>query len=117
MEADYIGVWVWVLELACGGRYRFQDQCFSDLSPLCPHVSTICWFALIERKLGVWIRERLLEFFLPFDVEAIQAIPLGRTDRLDWAIWHYTSDGRFSVHSVYHLACMLVVGTPLWSFI
>ncbi|KAK4392125.1 putative mitochondrial protein [Sesamum angolense] len=60
--------------------------------------------ALIDHELGTWKHDRLRDLFLPVDVEAILKIPLGRTSQPDFAVWHYSADGRFSVRSAYHLA-------------
>ncbi|KAL0292890.1 UNVERIFIED_CONTAM: hypothetical protein Scaly_3150700 [Sesamum calycinum] len=59
--------------------------------------------ALIDHELGTWKHDRLRDLFLPVDVEAILKIPLGRTSQPDFAVWHYSADGRFSVRSAYHL--------------
>ncbi|KAK4401671.1 putative mitochondrial protein [Sesamum angolense] len=49
----------------------------------------------------------LTDIFLPLDCEVILGIPLGRTVCEDLLIWHYSTNGLFSVRSAYHLACSM----------
>ena len=55
--------------------------------------------AFIDATTATWNMTQLREFFLPMDIEIIQAIPLcnRRFDDL-WA-WHYERSGIFSVRS------------------
>ncbi|KAL0442406.1 UNVERIFIED_CONTAM: hypothetical protein Slati_1963300 [Sesamum latifolium] len=40
-------------------------------------------------------------------LEVILGIPLSRTGEPDLLVWHYSKNGRFSVRSAYHLACLM----------
>ncbi|KAL0399531.1 UNVERIFIED_CONTAM: hypothetical protein Sradi_2296400 [Sesamum radiatum] len=54
-----------------------------------------------------WDVVRVRELFWPEDSEVILGLPLSRTREPDLLVWHYSKNGRFSVRSAYHLACLL----------
>jgi hypothetical protein len=57
----------------------------------------------IDSSSVVWRTDRLQEFFIPMDVDAILAIPLSTQRLKDCWAWHYEKSGLLSVRSVYHL--------------
>ena len=58
---------------------------------------------LIDNDRGYWKEGLVKEIFLPCDAETILSIPLCRSWPDDKLIWHYNSNGKFSVKSAYHL--------------
>ncbi|KAK7267199.1 hypothetical protein RIF29_19864 [Crotalaria pallida] len=48
-----------------------------------------------------WDSQILQQFFLPHDVEIIRSIPIVQSNRVDELIWHFTTDGVYSVKSGY----------------
>ncbi|KAK4401396.1 hypothetical protein Sango_0880300 [Sesamum angolense] len=62
---------------------------------------------LINQETGDWNSTVIQDIFLPLDCEVILGIPLGRTVCEDLLIWHYSTNGLFSVRSAYHLACSM----------
>ncbi|KAL0376653.1 UNVERIFIED_CONTAM: LINE-1 retrotransposable element O protein [Sesamum calycinum] len=62
---------------------------------------------LINQEIGDWNSIVIQNNFLPLDCEVILGIPLGRTVCEDLLIWHYSTNGLFSVRSAYHLACSM----------
>jgi hypothetical protein len=59
---------------------------------------------LIERRVGGWKQNLLLENFNKEEVEAIQSIPISFTNQPDRQIWRSTMKGEFTVGSAYHMA-------------
>jgi hypothetical protein len=59
--------------------------------------------AFIDSTTATWNRQRLDEWFLPMDVEAIQAIPISTTRFDDFWAWHHERTGVFSVRSAYRM--------------
>ncbi|KAL0356912.1 UNVERIFIED_CONTAM: hypothetical protein Scaly_1376900 [Sesamum calycinum] len=96
---------------------------FRPITPIVVHEPNLLVSELMDDESGEWKVSRLREIFLPIDIEAILSIPLGRTLQPDLIVWHYTKDGRFSVRSAYHLACLLKERTSSsketqpWSFL
>ncbi|KAL0316167.1 UNVERIFIED_CONTAM: putative mitochondrial protein [Sesamum radiatum] len=80
-----------------------RSSSFRPITPVATNDPNLLVSALIDHELGTWKHDRLRDLFLPVDVEAILKIPLGRTSQPDFAVWHYSADGRFSVRSAYHL--------------
>ncbi|CAL1387091.1 unnamed protein product [Linum trigynum] len=56
---------------------------------------------------GRWCDRKLNQWFDPPTCRIIKTIPLPRQNIEDKLIWHFTSDGVFSVKSAYHLAVSL----------
>ena len=54
---------------------------------------------LIDQNLAGWDKEKLEDNFIPMDVAAISAIPLGRFYDDDWA-WSHEKSGNFTVRSI-----------------
>jgi hypothetical protein len=68
---------------------------------------------LIDENLGQWNEEKVKANFVPFDVHAICAIPIGRFSEDDWA-WSLEKRGNFIVRSAYQAMVSeeLVNGNP-----
>jgi len=58
---------------------------------------------LIDKEAGCWREDSVRRLFLPIDAELILRIPLCTSWPIDKLIWHFTSNGTFSVKSAYHL--------------
>ncbi|KAL0295680.1 UNVERIFIED_CONTAM: hypothetical protein Sangu_3189800 [Sesamum angustifolium] len=86
-----------------------QSSSFRPITPVATNDPNLLVSALINHELGTWKHDRLRDLFLPVDVEAILKIPLGRTSQPDFAVWHYSADGGFSIRSAYHLAWSMVI--------
>ncbi|CAN1826412.1 Putative ribonuclease H protein At1g65750 [Linum perenne] len=59
------------------------------------------------RSGSTWIRKRLASVFTPASVSHILQIPLPTFNIPDRVIWHFSTNGLFSVKSAYHLAHQL----------
>ena len=57
----------------------------------------------IDKEAGCWREDRVRQSFLAIDAELILRIPLCTSWPADKLIWHFTSNGTFSVNSAYHL--------------
>lgn len=62
---------------------------------------------LIDPISRIWREDAIREVFLEDDAQTILAIPLPRYEMNDKLIWHYTSDGNYSVKSGYESALAL----------
>ncbi|KAF7151487.1 hypothetical protein RHSIM_Rhsim02G0110700 [Rhododendron simsii] len=58
----------------------------------------------IDPRRGTWDKQKLEGEVSQEDLEAIRNIPLPVRDREDQLVWHYNSDGIYSVKSGYHIA-------------
>ncbi|XP_019101856.1 PREDICTED: uncharacterized protein LOC109133305 [Camelina sativa] len=58
---------------------------------------------LITRSSNTWDMAQLMATFVPEDVAIISAIPLRLPDKPDFLGWHFTTSGRYSVKSGYHV--------------
>ena len=58
---------------------------------------------LIDKEAGGWKEDLVRQLFVPLDADIILSIPLSTSWPEDKLIWHYTSNGVFSVKSAYHL--------------
>ncbi|KAL0433046.1 UNVERIFIED_CONTAM: protein NO VEIN [Sesamum latifolium] len=56
---------------------------------------------------GVWDHELIRAEFSPLDAECILSIELRGSGAQDEIVWHYESNGRFSVHSAYRIGRQL----------
>ena len=59
---------------------------------------------LINRATHEWNMDRLQEWFLPEDREAIMSIPLSTNEVCDRLIWAENRSGKFTVKSAYAVA-------------
>jgi len=59
---------------------------------------------LIDKVNGRWDEETVRSRFMPCDAELILSLPLCPSWPEDKIIWHFTTDGEFSVRSAYHVA-------------
>ena len=57
---------------------------------------------LINPHTKTWNLPFLKQIFIPYDVVAIQSIPLSHNPTLDVIIWPHNHDGVYLVHSSYH---------------
>jgi hypothetical protein len=57
----------------------------------------------IDSSSAVWRIDRIQEFFIPMDVDAILPIPISTRCLNDCWAWHYEKNDLLSVRSVYHL--------------
>jgi len=64
----------------------------------------------IDKEAGCWREDMVRQMFLPVDAEMILRIPLCTSWPADKLIWHFTSNGSFSVRSAYHLLGALMRG-------
>ena len=58
---------------------------------------------LIDKDSGVWKEQVLRASFLPCDVEIIFSLPLCQAWPEDKLIWHFSTNGKFSVKSTYQV--------------
>ena len=58
-------------------------------------------------KPGVWKKELIQNYFLPFEADDILSIQLGHAVQEDCLLWHFTKEGHYKVKSGYHLVCAL----------
>ena len=58
---------------------------------------------LIDKEGGCWKEDVIRQTFLPVDADVILRLPLCTSWPADKLIWHFTSNGAFSVKSAYHL--------------
>ncbi|KAJ8447618.1 hypothetical protein Cgig2_031672 [Carnegiea gigantea] len=58
---------------------------------------------LIDTQHTAWHADLVKRIFLPIDVAIILDIPLCASWPDDKLVWHYTSDGSFTVRSAYHM--------------
>ncbi|KAL0458885.1 UNVERIFIED_CONTAM: hypothetical protein Slati_0515700 [Sesamum latifolium] len=77
---------------------------FRVIIPNASNVQNLQVSALIRQESREWDLEVLNTLFWPEDREVIQQIPLSSFSEPDFLIWHYSSNGLFSVRSAYHLA-------------
>lgn len=61
-------------------------------------------YDLIDVQAGAWRLDLLQQLFLPFEVDAIAALPISTTTRPKQVMWHYESKGAYTVKSGYRLA-------------
>jgi len=59
---------------------------------------------LIDKEGGCWKEDVVRQTFIPVDADIILRLPLCTSWPADRLIWHFTSNGVFSVKSAYHLA-------------
>ncbi|KAA8524456.1 hypothetical protein F0562_010879 [Nyssa sinensis] len=63
--------------------------------------------SLIDGEAMQWKKEMISDIFLPLRDEEICKIPLSLNKAPDRPVWHYSSDGHFSVKTAYPLAVHL----------
>lgn len=64
---------------------------------------------LINRAAKEWIKDVILEAFIPADAELILEMRILGEHVEDEVIWHYNKNGLFSVKSVYHMLLTQVI--------
>ena len=74
------------------------------LTPKKPNSENALVCELINRATHEWIMDKLNNWFLPEDREAIMSIPLSTNDTSDRLIWAKNKSGKFTVKSAYALA-------------
>jgi len=84
-------------------RWLPRPRAFRPITPK-PSVSAVSRVCeLIDTTQGDWNEALIKEIFLPCDSEVILSIPLCMSWPRDKVVWHYTTNGAFSVRSAYHL--------------
>ncbi|KAL0003476.1 hypothetical protein SO802_017257 [Lithocarpus litseifolius] len=73
------------------------------LSPPLEHDPEMMVADLIDRESHCWNAARVDAIFLPFEANAIKAIPLSLRDTPDWLYWPKNRNGAYSVKSGYKL--------------
>lgn len=58
---------------------------------------------LIDTDTKKWKEDALTNLFSPSEAEVIKSIPISLGGREDKIVWHYTTNGAFSVKSAYYL--------------
>ncbi|KAK4438731.1 putative mitochondrial protein [Sesamum alatum] len=67
---------------------------------------SLSWRSIFDAN-GRWIESNVRATFHPSDADEILCIPLGNGDHEDTLIWHFNTNGKFTVRSAHHLALEL----------
>lgn len=66
---------------------------------------------LIDDQTRQWRRELTYHVFVPYDAEIICSIPLSRFASIDKIVWHFSTNGLYTVKSGYRLIKSLYIGS------
>lgn len=90
-------------------RWIPRPSTFKVQSPMQDHYVGWKVSSLIDKSTSYWNQVLLREMANAEEVEVISRIPISVSNAPDKMVWRCTSNGKFSVKSVYHLLCDMEV--------
>jgi len=90
---DFVEIW--------DTKWFPRPNSFKPMMPKKNELSLLRVADLIDRDTGEWRSGMIDHIFLPVDVDIIKSIPLCNSCSCEWIMWHYSTDGNFSVKSAY----------------
>lgn len=97
------------VQILLARRYAAMDSIagfkLHSLKPPNSDIQTVAY--VIDSRNGQWIVNKMALVISPVELEAILLIPFPVIKRGDKLVWHYNSNGVFSVKSGYYLAIQL----------